>query len=326
MLSLTTPMTDFGELADTSLRSLPPVGLVVIFAILVCGLLMWAFGGRLVKPMYGFLFGVAGATAGLLVPAALGMEMSPYIGVAVGAVVGVFAGILLFRISMATALGTAGGVLALLLAAAVVWLNPNVANESGTPLSGDELFLADVPVTTDDEFMNAPGHDQALEFAFDSIFGTNEADAPSDNGEFDEDDEALDEAVEAAAALAKTAMERIHAFIVELSAEARAAWGELPENQRLVFGVAAVLGGLAGFLLGFAFPKKVAAIGSAFIGAGIWAPIAVKALRDFDAPGAASLPTTARAWLITWLIIAAIGLALQWTVLKPKADRSSRAE
>lgn len=326
MLSLSTPISDLGDLADTSLKSLPPAGLVVVIAILICGLLMWAFGGRLVKPMYGFLFGVAGAAAGLFVPAMIGFSVSPYIGIGVGAMVGVLAGLLLFRISMATALATTGGILAPLIAAAVMWLNPAGADGAGTPLSGDELFLSGVPRDTDANNGGAAPDDDTLDFALDTFFGTNGAGEPSDNDEIGDEDEAVNDAVEAAAALARTAAERLRAFVTELAGEARATWNELPGDQQLVLGVAAVLGGLAGFLLGLSFPAKVAAVGSAFIGAGIWTPIGAKLLRDFAVPGASALPESARGWLALWLIVAAIGLALQWTVLKPKTDKSSRAE
>ncbi len=326
MLSLSTPISDLGELADTSFRSLPPAGLLIVGAVLVSGLLMWAFGGRLVRPMYGFLFGVAGAAAGLFVPAMIGLDISPYVGIAVGAVGGVLAGLLLFRLSMATALGTTGGVLAPLIAAAVMWLGPAVADSAGTPLTGESMFLTGVP-REDGSGPNAePASDSSLDFALDTIFGTNGGAKSSDNETTDLEDEAVDAAVDAAAAIVRSAAERTRAFIAELAAEARAMWGNLPGDQRLVLGVAAVLGGLAGFLLGLSFPKRVAAVGSAFIGAGIWTPVGAKLLRDFSVPGAASLPDSARGWLALWLIIAAIGLALQWTVLKPKTDKSSRAE
>lgn len=323
MLSHMPPMTDFGELAETNLRSLPPAALAVVAAVMVGGLLMWAFGGRLVKPMYAFLFGIGGAAAGLFLPAALSFDMNLYVGVGLGAAIGVLAGILLFRLSMATALGAACGVLAPLIAGAVMWLGPADEPRSGSPLSLQELFLADVPVEEKGAAAEAPANEEIGQDVLDVFFSLDNGGETSDNAI---SDAVMDEAAEAARELAVSAARRTQAFVNELSKEAKAGWDELPEDQQLVLAVSAGLGALCGFLLGLSFPKKVAAAGSAFLGAGLWTPIAVKLIRDFAVPGAGSLPDTARGWLALWLVIAGIGLALQWTVLKPKADTTSRSE
>ncbi|RMH25680.1 MAG: hypothetical protein D6693_08575 [Planctomycetota bacterium] len=305
------PISNLAQVADASLSSLPPAGLLVVGAVLIGGLLMWAFGGRLVKPMYGFLFGVAGAVAGLFLPASVGLAVNPYLGIGLGAVTGALAGILVFRLSMAAALGVAGGVLAPTVAGAVLWLNPAASAQTGAPLAGEDLFLPGVPVE------EAAGEGVG---PLDSFFATDGAGA--DDGR----DPAIDEAAQAAAALARSAAERLRSFGAELAGEARTAWDNLPGEQRLVLAIAGALGALAGFLLGLSFPKKVAAVGSAFLGAGVWVPVAARVIHDFSLPGAGALPGTARGWLAVWLIVAAAGLALQWTVLKPKADTPARAE
>ena len=308
------PISNLAQLADASLSSLPPAGMLVVAAVLVGGLLMWAFGGRLVKPMYGFLFGVAGAVAGLFLPAGLGLAVNPYLGIGVGAVTGALAGLLLFRLSMATALALAGGVLAPTLAGAVMWLNPSATPSAatGSALSGAELLLPGVPVENAVDASGAP---------LDSFYATN-----GTAHEGARADQAVGEAVQAAAAIAKSAAERLRRFSAELAGEARTAWDRLPGEQRLVLAIAGALGALAGFLLGLSFPKKVAAIGSAFLGAGIWVPVAARVMDDFSLPGAGALPSSARGWLAVWLLIAAAGMALQWTVLRPKADTPARAD
>jgi hypothetical protein len=326
MLSAAAPISDLGELASTSLRSLPPSGLMMAFAIMMSGLLMWAFGGRLVRPMYGFLFGVLGSGCGLFVPALVGVNTSPYIGIAVGAVVGALIGLLMFRLSMASALAVAGGVLAPLITGAVLWLNPAAAT-TGNPLTGDALLLPGVPV---ESASNDRPHEDAPKNAadtpaitFESIFKLKDlVSAESDNAKLEK---TSDVASQAAIALARSAAERLRSFASELGGEAHAAWSDLPSNQQLMLAVASVLGGLGGFLLGMSFPKKVAAVGASFIGAGLWTPIAAKGMHDFSVPGHGALPSTASGWLALWLIVVAVGLILQWTVLKRKADRPARS-
>lgn len=317
------PITSLGQMADASLRTLPPAGLVVAFGLLVGGLLMWAFGGRLVKPMYGFLFGVVGAVAGLFVPASLGLDFSPYIGIGLGAVVGALAGILFFRLSMAAALAGAGAVLAPTVAAAAMWFNqpptPGAATESPA-LKESDLFLDGVRREP-----NADAGTDSLPWFLDSLDSATPTASDTALGMIS-DDPAVDEAIDAAVAIARTAAERIRAFAGELADEGRAAWSGVPERQRLILAFAAAIGAIGGFVLGMSFPKKVAAVGSAFLGAGVWAPTAAKIMADFSLPGAASLPTTARGWLALWLILAAVGMALQWTVLRQRADKPPRAE
>ena len=300
-----TPISELGQIADASVRSLPAAGIVVVFAALVGGLLMWAFGGRLVKPMYGFLFGVVGSVCGLFLPAGIGIAINPYLGAGVGAVAGALIGVLLFRVSMATSLGIAGGVLAPTIAAAIMWLNPAATGAStGRPLSGAEMLLPGVPLenTAADPGAGARSSDPAK---IDPTIGA---------------------ALDTASGLARSATHRLRSFAGELAHEAAAEWSDLPGDQRLVLGISGVLGALAGFLLGLSFPKKVAAIGSAFLGAGVWAPTSAKLITDFSLPGANALPETARGWLALWLILSATGLVLQWTVFKRRADKPARAE
>lgn len=317
------PISSLGQMADASLRTLPPAGLVVVIGLLVGGLLMWAFGGRLVKPMYGFLFGIVGAVAGLFVPASMGLGINPYVGIGVGAVVGALAGILFFRLSMAAALASAGAVLAPTVAVAAMWFNspaPAGTSNEGSALAESDLFLTGVPREP-----GAEGETARLPWFLDSL-GPGSPEATDAALGLMSDDPAVEEAIDAAVALARSAADRLRAFAGELLDEGRAAWSGVPERQRLILALAAAIGALGGFVLGMSFPKKVAAVGSAFLGAGVWAPTAARIMTDFSLPGAGSLPATARGWLALWLILAAIGMALQWTVLSPKADKPTRAE
>lgn len=331
MLSRSSPISTFGELADVSLAALPAFGLLVVLAVMLSGLVMWSFGGRLVKPTYTFVFAVSGAAAGMFTPPVLGFTIHPAIGIGLGALIGALAGMLLFRLSMATALGAVGGVLTPLIATVFFWVNASGAAPPSRALEQDALFLQDVPISTDAAAPQPGGettdHDPGP-FSFMKFFIPREAkDAAGDrsSSEGAERSEAFAEALETASVLAKSAAERLQAFVAELANEARAAWDGLPANQQLVLAVAAAIGALGGFVLGMSFPKKVAAIGSAFLGAGVWTPIAARLMHDYSLPGHTSLPTSARNWLALWLIVAAFGLALQWTVLRPKADKPSRS-
>lgn len=326
MLFTTSTISDVGQLADASLRSLPWSGLVIVGAVGLVGLAMWALGGRLARPMYGLLFGAVGASGGLFTPAAVGLNINPYLSVGAGAILGMLAGLLLFRLSMATALAAVGGTLAPLIVGAVIWLNPGLSGPAGggpsQPLSKQEMLLPGVPIesTGDERAGDGPSEPGLTE----TLFGQDkdhERHASSNNNSADSDGPSL----RVASSLAHSAKDRLGSFIGELASEAGAGWSKLPTGQQLALAISAALGALGGFLLGMSFPKKVASVGSAFLGAGVWTPIAAKAMYDFSVPGRGLLPGSARGWLALWLFVAAAGLILQWTVLKRNADRPVRS-
>lgn len=321
MFSHANPISGLGDLADTSIQSLPSTGLLVVIAVMVGGILMWSFGGRMVRPLYGVLFGAAGSACGLFLPASVGLSFNPFIGIGVGAVAGLLAGLLLFRLSMATALAMTGAVLAPLAVTAILWLNPSSAPTAGVPLTGDALLLSDVPVEG-----ASKSSDNVNSIHADNSPATDAVKSFFNNAGTVDSQEADSDATDAATAIAHTAADRLGAFVGELASEARSAWVQLPAGRQLTLGISSAIGALAGFLIGLSFPKKVASIGAAFVGAGVWAPIAAKLMNDYSVPGHAALPTSARGWLALWLFVAAAGLALQWTILKPKADKPARSQ
>ncbi|MEC9373890.1 MAG: hypothetical protein VYC34_08600, partial [Planctomycetota bacterium] len=111
-------------------------------------------------------------------------------------------------------------------------------------------------------------------------------------------------------------------FIRALRDEAGAEWSRLPEAHRFALVISAALGALTGLVAGLAAPKHVAAITTSFVGAAAWLGAGAILARTHGVVGAESLPSSAAAWVLIWLLVSAIGAALQWTALRPRADKS----
>src|SRR5512140_1812676 len=112
----------------SSVRSLPWVAHAVVGAGLAAGIVMWLCGGRLLKPVFALLGGLMGGSIGFVLMASVTESIagipSPYLGLGVGAVLGLIAGIALFRFAVAISTGLAFGIAGLLVSA--TYLNMTV--------------------------------------------------------------------------------------------------------------------------------------------------------------------------------------------------------
>jgi len=294
-----------GLISATSLPDLPVGGQAIVASALLAGLILWLFGGRLVRFVYAVLFTLGGLAAGFFGPAAAGLQVNPYISLVVGGVIGLLLGLLLFRISMGITLGAAGTLVGPLAASAAMVAWPGLAPGDaggGTAMTGEELLLDDVPVE---------GADRAGEEA--SALGDQFFDAARD---VLPEDIGADEA-------ARSAAERIQAFVASLVEEGQAAWEDLPPQRRNVLAGSALVAGLIGLLLGLLAPMRTATVGSSFLGAGVWMGVGAWMIRDYGLPGRNLLPQSSVVWVAVWLLVAIAGALLQWTAMKPVADKST---
>lgn len=288
---------------------------------LVGGLLLWAFGRKVVKPTFATLGGVAGAAMGFFLAPATGLHdiagfPTPYIGLGLGGVVGIAAGVALFRFAMAV---SGGLVLAIVgVVGSVVYLGvaaPVEQDEGETPASRvQEGAPADRP--------EAPGDGTAPPDASPET-PKNETPTPplSDPNEPPgrveaEIEPAMPEVSARAERLAKTVSERALAFLRELGQELSSRFDAYPAGSRLIISAAGLVGAGIGVLAGLVMPRRSAGAITAMLGAAVWLPSLFWLLQALDAPGHSFLAgLSPGSWAGLWLGASLLGIAIQWSGL-----------
>lgn len=284
----------------SAVQALPIAAHLLAGGALGAGLILWCMGRRVVKPMFALVGGLVGGGAGFLLapafgPAEIGGIASPYLGLGVGAVLGLIAGVMLFRFAVAISTGTVLG-LAGVLVSLILMTSPEVQAEAGDALGAAALQTFQGPEDGSADETVAPGADPS-------------ALAPPAPAEFVPSvDAALSEETKLKM---KAVAERVEAFLAALGEELRPRWEALPGRARLTI-IAAGLGGAAvGFLLGLVMPQRSSAAVTALFGAAVWLPAAVWLAHALDAPGREILNLSALAWTVTWVVLAAVGFAAQ---------------
>lgn len=273
----------------------PWAGDAIVAVALGLGILLWLVGRRFVKPLFVLLFTATGGVVGYLGPAALAINVNQTILLAVGLVAGALIGVLLFRFALATAVGVLLAFVAPVVASILLNITPPSLTTGDTPpLTSQEMLLDDVPIETD---------------------ASENARTGSENG--------VEPAMLTTEEVAQEAQARLDAFLRQLSVEAQEEWEGLAPREQRILVLSSLSGGLLGLLLGLMWPKHLAAAAAAFVGAATWLPAGALLIGAHNLPGAGLLPSSAKMWLVLWLAVAIVGVILQWTALKPRADKPS---
>jgi hypothetical protein len=274
-----TMLTSCHLLLQTRIADLPPAAHVVVALALALGLLLWVFGNRLLKPLFGLLTGLLGALAGLfLFPALLPSELlgalSPYIGLGVGGILGLALGILLFRFAIAIGMGSVAGVAAVLITGILLH-----SPEMNRMTAAARITLPQTPALREAEQLRRITREDLREAA-----------APVES--------------------------RVRDFLREKSEELTGAWREVPHGVQVRLVVAGVTAAMGGLLIGLLMPRRSAAACSALLGTAIWLPAFGWLLHATESPGREMLAQPALIWLILWLTLAALGFAIQVATIR----------
>lgn len=100
-------------------------------------------------------------------------------------------------------------------------------------------------------------------------------------------------------------------------------WQNQAPGVRWSMTVSAISGVLFGLLLGLAAPAAGAGLVTALIGSLIWMACAWVLAVRFGAESWPFVPQTTAHWVIGWAAISIIGLGIQWTLPRKRADKSS---
>ncbi|MFO0828454.1 MAG: hypothetical protein U0572_09930 [Phycisphaerales bacterium] len=286
------------------MRSLPIESLAPVGVLFVAGLLLLAFGQRLLKPVLV----VAAVFTGVVVAVRLGHAHAPTVTPLAWSIAGAFAGVLAVVVSYRLALGLAVGLISAIAAMLIATAAAELGLIDVSPRGEERSAL----VAEDTTARHAP---QA---------GTPRV-AMSDDAkekvaaEFDAVSPGLGPSVLAW-------IDRSHEFVASVGDWGEARWNEMPRPLRTLLLAAGAAGAFLGFIAGLSSPVWAAAGVTSLFGALLVLACAVPLGSRFAPPGA--LPQLSPlGWLGTWAVLAAIGWSFQWwNRPQPKQRQKSRAD
>lgn len=268
--------TIFAAADPTPLQNLPMIAHTVVAASLVAGVILWLAGGKVLRPAFCTLGALIGGGVGFLAAPSFTESVagypSPYVGLGVGAVGGLVAGMTLFRFAVALSTGLAFLIAGLLVSA--TYLNLTVGLQSPPP-----------PV--------APAPSELIESAPPASLTVSE--------------KARRVMVEGV----KPVADRVQAFVTVNAQGLREQWDAQSEQHKVVLGVSSLGAGLFGFFLSLFAPRRSTAIATAIVGSAVVIGSCVWLMLAFNAPGARSLDQGPIVWLVVWAVAAVLGLIVQ---------------
>jgi hypothetical protein len=319
ILADTTTPENLGEL----LEAMPAVWTLLLAATAAVGLLLWTLGGRLAKTgvmLSGF---VLGGLCAMVLAAALSrtdadgqsLETSRLWILAIGiggAIAGVLLAALLFRVWM----GISGALLlaAVVPAAAMIWAG------NGPPLTlVEQTQRATLDALGSGESLPAA---EAMRQRLAGAAGGDGTPPTALNNSATEDDADTDPSTDLAEALfdREAFTDGLSGVWTQQVDEVRRWWEQMSAGQRRFLLAGAAVGGIVGLVLGLLLPTLAAALQSALVGS-VLLFFAGRSLLLLYVPAAASaMPTSWRGVLLSLGLITLLGLLVQWTLRKRKAD------
>lgn len=311
------------EHAPSEIPHLPPMAHTAVGIALIVGLMLWAFGGRVVKPAFAVLGFVAGGMFGMAAAPALGVEAAfgleaTTLSMLGGGLIGVIASAILFRAAMtATATTTlaAAGLMAGLIAAPRLQLEPPPAlaslgfDQERETAAGDDSNAQTL-------FTNQPIPEQPASWQGDPIpLGLAAPTAVDDTATLEDGGVIgtgeIDAMAASASDFAREASERVGAFAAQAWEAAMVAFEALAPNERYTVAVFTLGGGVLGMLLGSLFPRKAASLVTALLGSAIVLSSLGWMVLALELPGAELLNRPTEQLAIAWLIAALLGMIYQ---------------
>jgi hypothetical protein len=299
-------------------RALPISSLAPIGVLFAAGLLLLAFGQRLLKPVLVLAAIFGGVIVAVEIGHALGPTVSPLIWSAAGAVLGLIAAVLGYRLVLGCAVGAIGATAAMLLALTATqlgWIDAGPRpTESVVASEADEWERTLVAAATVLEEARRAGQD-----AIEDPSTTAAASGRAFESPLNEVSPGLGPAVSAW-------LDRFTGFLQGIGEHASQQWDALPKPLRTLLLASGAAGGFLGFVAGLAFPTWAAAMLTSLFGSLLvllcGAPLLSRVMSPEALPALRPL-----GWLGAWLGLAAAGWCFQWwTRPKRPAATERKAE
>ncbi len=273
------------------LRAMPVSTHGLLAGCFVGGLVLWAAGGRSLRIGFGLLGTLLGIVAGLLLPVALALPTPATLAAGVGGVLGLLVGLTTFRLTIAVAMSALAGVLAPLLTLGVL------------------RSAAAIPEPPPVAQIHAVAEPAATGAARPDVEHLAEAGARALGDAHGREPDALAPAARRLAA--STAM--LRDWLVTVWHDLRPHWNALPERHRALVVLAVACGLVAGFAFGTLVPSSSAIVVTGCVGPAIWLPSGAWLATAAGAPDPRGLVEgSPLLWAGLWLILAGMGVAIQW--------------
>ncbi|MFG0329765.1 MAG: hypothetical protein ACF8PN_07705 [Phycisphaerales bacterium] len=313
-----TPAATVGGLFD-SLANLPIDLQVGIMALFVSGVVVWALGRKLLRPMLTLAAAGVGAMLGFVGGAFVTEDLSIWWSIAIGAVLFALFAIALYRVFMAALLAATLAIAAPLGFFTYAEITDKYANEPSPAVTEDELILP-LPRGDESEGEAAAGEDGR----------------PENLGEVAEDvqrriddwsDRVLDAEADTEGILNGETEEQAEwrrrfrnasRFVAESLARQ---WRDFPSSQKLATIFASFLGVLIGVVGGALTPNLAAIVVTALSGSFLFLTTGYTLAQFAGLPIESIRPDSATGVLGVWLIVSVIGAAIQLRLSRKKADK-----
>ncbi len=284
-----------------SIQSMPLAGLVPVVMLLIAGLVLWMAGRQILRGAFILMGLLLGALIGLLLDDSWQTGLPGWVlPVLVGVVLAVLAGVT-YRLAAAAMMAIVLGMACPLTVIAVnEW---QVERGKGVTAEGDENIEVRHSLEKYQDGLDKAGT-EAREVT--ESLAQRTVDAAAKHG-FEE---------EAAAGI-----ERVKTFGSAVAQSIKQRWEGTPERLRPMVLLSAVVGAMTGLIIGF-IARRFSDCGvTAMLGAAIWLGAAnVIALRA-GVPDGPWMPRSTIVWMAVWLIVAIIGLSIQWARRPKPADK-----
>lgn len=316
------------------MQALPIEAHAAVGIMLIVGLGLWLFGGKIIKPMFGIAGLVLGGLVGMIALPAFGVESvggapSALIGMAIGGVIGFVMTLMMLKIAIVFAAGL--GFAAVGFLGGTVYLSYNPLPDDNPPAfviddserAHDGRLLFENPYTG--EKMTLGQLTETLHEA-DSFLSGSKGTALEAEDSLNAEGEHGVLSQEHLRAIAV----RCEAIVREGFDMAKSHWNALSQRERLVV-VSSTFGSLAlGLLVGFMMPKKATAFITALAGSAIWLTAGALLIEAF-LPGMRGLTDQPSVvWAGVWAFMFLVGLVVQLAGLgkatPAKKRRKKKAE
>jgi hypothetical protein len=279
-----------------SIRSLPWAAHALAGVGLTAGLILWAMGRQVLRPVLCILGAVVGGGAGffllpLVTPAEVWEVPTPLLGLGVGSIMGAASAFGLYRFAVAISFASVTALAGVLVSVVTLQLTTQATDATTAALDAARQHLSQL----DQE------HQAAL--------------APPPAAQLQDT---------RAQALARDAADRARAFLSALGSEFGTRWESLPGQSRAIVLMSTLGGAFVGFLMGVVMPTRSAAAVTAGFGGAVWLPSAVWLSSLLHLPGRGLMDLSATTWLVAWVVVALIGFTVQMSGRKPAAAPSKK--
>jgi hypothetical protein len=288
-----------------SIQQMPLAGLVPAVMLLIAGLVLWMAGKTILRGAFILMGFLLGALIGLLLDDSWQAGMPGWVMPVLGGVVLAAVAGLTYRLAAAVMMAIALGLACPLCVIAVnEW---QVERGRGITSEGDE----NIEVTS----------------SIGSAIEEHQAELDKAKAELQHiRDQASQKIVDAAARRgleveATAGIERVRSFGSAVAQSIKQRWSETPKRLRPMLMLSGLVGALTGLILGLVARRFSDCAVTAMLGAAIWLTAAnVIALRS-GLPDGPWMPKSSIVWMGLWLIVAIIGLSVQWARRQKPADK-----